>query len=212
METGTSVHPFTFTLPENLPSSFRSLDNVGRVLYQITARLKKPWFSYDIFATIPFQVCGMLELVNIFPNMKQPFILERASRTKKFSAYYCQCFRRGSSLIYCKLRLPQRIFNPGDVVPVQIEVSNEAGNSYANNVASLSLTLVQNIVYRTRRHRLEASFEICQAILCPGQEAICENNGGYLMLLKIPLQSCPTKLGGHCKLINLHYVLKVNIK
>lgn len=177
------------------------MDNVAKVLYLITARLKKPYFSFDILATIPFQVSGLLR---IYPDKELIFVLEESR-----IATYCHshCLGTGRSIRY-KVQLPQRSFTPGDVIPMQVEVSSEDDGHVmdASTVASLSLKLVQHIVYRIRRHRHQASFEVCKTSLHPGKEML---GGNFLLFLAIPVHSYPTRLGGRCKLINLQYVLNV---
>lgn len=174
---------------------------MAKVLYLITARLKKPYFSFDILATIPFQVSGLLR---IYPDKELIFVLEESR-----IATYCHshCLGTGRSIRY-KVQLPQRSFTPGDVIPMQVEVSSEDDGHVmdASTVASLSLKLVQHIVYRIRRHRHQASFEVCKTSLHPGKEML---GGNFLLFLAIPVHSYPTRLGGRCKLINLQYVLNV---
>jgi hypothetical protein len=192
IQPGTTYYPFYFTLPTNLPSSYNS--SVGKVVYLVTARMKRSWYKFDVKAPLQFTVNGVLDL-NKDPGAQLPL------STAKDKNICCWCCKSGP--IGFNLNLPRRGFVPGEIIPFTAEMTNMSRRKVKGATASI----VQIVKYHARGKTKTNEFTIVKSHfggVAEGQsETWLEREG--LRITPVP----PTGLAGGCRIIDVQYELKV---
>jgi hypothetical protein len=192
IQPGTTYYPFHFTLPTDLPSSFNG--SVGKVVYLVTALMKRSWYTCDVKATLQFTVNGVLDL-NKNPEAQLPL---SAARDK----YVCCCCCKSGPIGF-KLNLPRRGFVPGEIVPFIAEMTNMS----RRKVKGVTASIVQTVQYHAGGRTKANEFTIVMSQfgeLAEGQSETWMKREG-LRITPVP----PTGLAGGCRIIDVQYELNV---
>jgi len=202
LPSGTFTYPFNFPLPANLPSSFNS--SIGRITYSITARIKRPWYKFDIKDTKIISVIGLLDLnypglpiVNGI-SMYNGFFLEKSK------TICCLCCSSGP--VKMEITLPKIIYVPGEDLKFTVEMANYS----SRNVSETLCSLFQVATFFAEGHQKE--IEVCvKSINGPrasrGSEETWTESSMTNPLRVPPL--LPSGLAGQVTIIDVQYILRV---
>jgi len=186
------MYPFQFTLPLNLPSSYKG--SHGSVQYKIKATVKRSW-RVDDTASSGFTVNAILDL-NKERGADTPI------KIHKEKTVCCCCCASGP--IVFNLDIPRSGFVPGEGVDIAAKIQNGSKRT----VKSVKVTLQQNVVFKAGGQTKEDSHEMAKAEKVDNPLEPGDTDEWNAKLLQIPAVP-PTNLGG-CKLIDVHYELKVS--
>lgn len=110
---GVHKYPFIYTLPADLPSTFK--EHLGKIQYKIKAVVKRPMLKFNYEAESPFMVVTPVDL-NRNPSLRDP-----ATRNKEKNTYFF-CCNRGS--IKVQANIPKTGLSIGERLPLHISVEN----------------------------------------------------------------------------------------
>lgn len=119
---GRHEYPFTFQLPENLPSSFES--PFGHVRYVIEAIVKRSW-KFDYTTKILFTVNALVDL-----NLQRVYMEPREALKEK--SILCLCCKEGP--ISMKVQLPRTAYVPGEYIKFSVYSSNSSSRPVSSIV------------------------------------------------------------------------------
>ncbi|CAL8142678.1 unnamed protein product [Orchesella dallaii] len=189
---GESSYPFSFQLPPmNLPSSY--MGTYGKVEYLLEANVKRSWkFDYNTKQYIT--VNGLVDLNND-PQAAEP------GEWKTSKTFCCWCCATGP--LDVTVRLKNKGFVPGEMVPLEVEVNNLSNRG----VSDISAQLVQEASFFAKSDKNQS----VKPIISEKQGKGVDPGDSDIWRLEMIVPSVPpTKLGG-CRLIDVQYVLKVEI-
>ncbi|CAH1723996.1 unnamed protein product [Aphis gossypii] len=114
LEVGEYIYPFNFSLPHQLPSTFKGRH--GKVCYTAKVKINIPW-KMNKEKEIMFKIVSSINL-NEDPSLAEP----KKEIKEKF---YCCCFCKSGplALIVC---IPYSGFVPGQCIPVTVELDNNS--------------------------------------------------------------------------------------
>ena len=116
---GVHTFPFSFHLPENIPSSFHTV--TGQIKYEIETRIMRTGLS--IFQN-NHAIKALLNVENRTPRTDILRLYAEpvtASKTKRLKFFF---LKRGS--ITATVNLPRTGFSPGEVIPITVDICNES--------------------------------------------------------------------------------------
>jgi len=188
------VYPFSFTLPQQLPSSFEG--TYGCVRFTLKAAVERPNAKPHVYI-LPFTVNGISDL-NYNPPALQPIDMHKSKRL------WCCCCASG--------RIKARVWTehagvvPGQTLYLKMDIDNQSGR----RLQSVTVKLIQFVRYIGRRrdwlststqHR-ETSNILLEKTLDKTQVEDWSNIG-----IKIP-PVVPSDLP-YCNIIHVHYQVLV---
>ncbi|CAG7732832.1 unnamed protein product, partial [Allacma fusca] len=179
--------PFSFKLPQGLPSSF--VGKYGVVHYEIRAEIKRPG-KKSVNAKTMFTVNGLVDL-NTAPGVSQPM---EVRKYKKLCCLFCK-----SGPIGFVLKLPRRGFVPGEYLHFVAELNNHS----TRNVNSVKISLLQKITFKANEKSKFVTKTVCEAKGPAVGRGDSESwSGDILKIPPIP----PSKLAT-CRIIDVEYTL-----
>ncbi|CAL4071928.1 unnamed protein product, partial [Meganyctiphanes norvegica] len=188
---GAHTFNFSFTLPYNIPSSFRS--DYGKVQHEIEVKIDVP-MGIDIKKIIPYSVNEIYDL-----NRDQQALLP--IELNKHKTVCCLCCRSGPISIV--LRVGRSGYVPGEAVVINAECTNMS-NRLVNHCKA---RIIEKVIHHARGKKKESSRIVAEKAhpqIEPGESDIW--SGEQLMVPALP----PSHLQ-HCHNINITYVLQSNI-
>ncbi|CAB3361769.1 Hypothetical predicted protein [Cloeon dipterum] len=189
---GEHIFPFSYDLPDDLPSSFEG--DFGRIRYTVRAVIDRPWkFDHETIAA--FTVISPLDL-NQVSRATEP-IRQRGSKT-----FCCLCCTSGNLEVV--ISLPTRVAVPGDTLWPTLEVENNSRVS----ITSISVKLRKRVVFKAGGREKIQMKTIAKKFLEP--VALGECRTFEQEALKIP--SIPPSNLKHCLIIDLDYFLEAKFK
>lgn len=191
---GMHIFPFKFQLPESsLPCSFES--KVGTIRYYIKVTIDIPYAS-------PPQ--GMKYFTIIGPHidcMDEQHLKPLYGQDKRSTC--CLCCRRGP--VTFRSQLERTAYCSGESIKFKHDIDNETDQG-----VRLKLKLMQYVEYFIDRGVLGVTKEVSHPVLEYRGDTIGAHSRGkcdYLSTLVVPVM--PPTLIGICRLIQIHYTLKV---
>lgn len=130
LEVGFYTYPFTFILPEAIPSSFEH--SVGKIRYSLTGTVSIPW-SFDKHTVRSFTVISHVDLNQLSPFFKQP---AQAVATKSV------LFSLGGP-INGILSVKKGCFVPGEAIVCSARIENSCNR----DIIRSSVSLVQELFF-----------------------------------------------------------------
>ena len=112
---GEHVFPFQFTLPQNIPPSFKTVS--GQVAYEITARL-----SQSVFLKTDYKANAVLDVKEDTSELLRSCMEPESA--EKDGTVQSLCFNHGSISMKCSL--PRTGFSPGDSIPISVHLVNQS--------------------------------------------------------------------------------------
>ncbi|XP_003245917.1 arrestin domain-containing protein 3-like [Acyrthosiphon pisum] len=145
LEVGDYVYPFNFSLPHEIPSTFKGQH--GEVFYIAKVKINIPW-RISIEKKTIFEVISPVHL-NEEPSLAEP-------KTALKEKFYC-CFLCKSGPMTLIAYIPYSGFIPGQSIPVTVELDNNS-NVYVNSIEiKLERTLEYTARYPTGNKNYEHS-------------------------------------------------------
>lgn len=188
---GEHVYPFTFSLPNNLPSSFEHI--YGHIRYTVKAILDRPW-KFDQETKAAFSIVANLDL-NCEGRAMEPLHQE-------LSKTFC-CLCCGSAPLRVNIIMPVRGYVPGQAMSIRVNVDNQSGVVIEN----VKLILRKIVTFKANNPRIASRRE--KIIISEVSKGPVEAGGisDYEQTLDIP--PLPPSNLTNCNLIDLEYNLKV---
>ncbi|XP_050412489.1 arrestin domain-containing protein 3 isoform X2 [Patella vulgata] len=191
LQPGNYSYPFSFQLPNQLPSSYES--SVGRVRYTVTAVIDRPWkFDHKCKRTITF--IDAVDL-NLEPTAAQG-VTQQGEKTM-----CCLCCKSGP--IRAVLKLDRLGYVPGENIRIHGEINNHSRRKMTSSFAELRMTVDYHTPSKTRTQKNSVS-KICKGPIQAGGDDIW--NGDALGVPPLP----PSNLRG-CKIIDIKYTVTLNV-
>ncbi|KAJ8305023.1 hypothetical protein KUTeg_018606, partial [Tegillarca granosa] len=122
---GIHTFPFEFFVPQECPTSYEG--SIGKIRYYVSARLKRLW-SVDNVCLKPFTVVNPFDL-NQDVRSKSP------AEAENDMMLCCLCCKSGP--IMAKLKLDKIGYAPGEVIPIDAEITNRSRRKIAGITATL---------------------------------------------------------------------------
>lgn len=188
---GRHVYPFSYILPQQLPSSFEG--GYGNIQYTIKGVIDRPW-KFDYETKILLNLCSPLDL-NYIPGLRDPLA---TSVDKNICCCWCK-----SGPITFDISLPLRGYCPGQQVNIGAYVQNMS-NVSAENVKFKIYKDTEFISHYPSTHHKHEEHVIAE----------CEDGGigahgekSWTSVLSIPTNANYPNLIP-CNIINISYRLK----
>uniref|UniRef100_A0A5S6PZJ7 Arrestin C-terminal-like domain-containing protein n=1 Tax=Trichuris muris TaxID=70415 RepID=A0A5S6PZJ7_TRIMR len=179
--------PFSYRLPENLPSSFEG--EFGFVRYTCKVIMERPW-EPDLICKRAFTVAGSENLPEEKTGMAE---ISASGSTLNFSC----CRRRGLTKV--ELTLPKSYYVPGEELQAQMSIVNQgqkAPRSYFLCIQQHSCYYAKD--FSGKKHKKVVMREIL------GDRVPVEEAQELLLVRKLLLPAVPPKLT-RCKIIEITY-------
>ncbi|XP_037816108.1 arrestin domain-containing protein 17-like isoform X1 [Lucilia sericata] len=191
------IHTFSFAchIPANCPSSFESFR--GNIRYIIQVALVRPW-KFDQTFTRPFTVLSIKNLNYDTPLLKLPI-------TSDISKIFC-CGPCKSDPLQINVHLPQTGFVPGQLIPVNILVTNETSARINEICVRLVMIITLFSTHPTRRSNTERK-TVSKLI---GDPVLRHSKKQFNYLLPIP--ATPPTCSTLCNIIQIAYHIEVEAK
>ena len=189
--------PFSFQLPQNIPSSFRG--GVGKIKYKVEARIVQSGLINAVVKS-KHTMKAHLKVVNRTSKANYTSQPARARGTKRMSFLGLCLF--GS--ISATVNIPQTCFSLGEVLPISVDINNNSSKEISvSSVLTRKYTCTGYNGSRRKQFITKDSIgRTSSAHLRPG--AITTVEGRYL---KIPTDAVLTMR--NCSCISVEYFLKV---
>lgn len=144
LEFGEYIYPFNFSLPHQLPSTFKG--KYGKVCYTAKVKINIPW-KMNKEKEIMFKIISSINL-NENPSLAEP----KKELKEKF---YCCCFCQSGplTLIVC---IPYSGFVPGQCIPVTVELDNNSNV----DVDTIKIKLDRVVKFKARFPRSKTNSEL----------------------------------------------------
>ncbi|XP_060600430.1 arrestin domain-containing protein 3-like isoform X2 [Ruditapes philippinarum] len=191
LQAGHHTFPFTYTLPQNLPSSYES--SIGNVRYQLKAKIDKPW-KFDHKTKRMITVISMLDL------NQQP-AAAAAVQGQNSKNLCCLCCKSGP--ISAVFHVDRAGYVPGDTVFLNAEISNNSSRRMCASRVKLIMITSYHATTKTR-----TDFK-CVASLSRGEIPPHGDDvwsGDQMIIPAIP----PSYLVG-CSIIDIRYILQLEV-
>uniref|UniRef100_A0A5S6Q919 Arrestin_C domain-containing protein n=1 Tax=Trichuris muris TaxID=70415 RepID=A0A5S6Q919_TRIMR len=188
--------PFTFRLPERLPSSYEGL--YGNVRYDCTAVLSRAW-KLDLVCRKAFRVLAAVDL-NSMQDVGRPL------KFRETQDIYCCCFRRGS--LGLNVQLPKIGYTPGELLDASCEIVNNS----TKTIDIIVVALKQYVTFRGKTLWLshngikEVSKDVTQLELSTS----IEPGAGSQLGFQIFVPMVPPRMVA-CSIIDIEYLLKIRV-
>ncbi|KAL8563916.1 hypothetical protein ACOMHN_049572 [Nucella lapillus] len=192
MGRGLYNYPFSFVLPQGIPSSFEG-GHTGHVRYVVKGVIDRR-FRFDYTVQQPFTVIRDLDL-----NQRPDAVLEMTHMNHKFLC--CLCCKSGP--ITASLRIPRKGYVPGETIPVDAEIENLSGRTMAKTTAKILQRIDYHAVTKTRTLNHKVA-EIRHGEIGPGGSD--QYHAERLLVPAVP----PSFLEG-CRIIDIRYYLQVEV-
>ncbi|KAK9885191.1 hypothetical protein WA026_010698 [Henosepilachna vigintioctopunctata] len=124
---GTYTYPFTFLLPENLPSTFEF--PYGYIRYSLKGIIDIP-LAVDPRDRIDLQLISVLDISTLPANLRQP------CHASQESSLNC-CLFFSSEPIKMEAQLNKLVFLPGETIRINLEIQNMSNDNVENVVVKL---------------------------------------------------------------------------
>ena len=188
---GVHTFPFSFHLPENIPSSFQTV--YGQIKYEIETRIMRTGRT----------IKALLKVENRMPRtdiLSEPIT---ASRTKRLKFLF---WKRGS--ITATVSLPRTGFSPGEVIPISVNICNESSRQI--RIASVlkrrdTFTVHPGTMYKRTKIVNNVIVRTLSSPIMPGAMVTFAENK-----MIVPIDAATTIRD--CSCISAEYTLKVTIK
>ncbi|KAK5638900.1 hypothetical protein RI129_013195 [Pyrocoelia pectoralis] len=112
---GKHVYPFSYQLPQNIPTSYEDPNGWANVRYTVQARIDRPW-KFDIESVAVFNVMSPLDL-NSIPRITEPVELS-------VDKVLCSCWCNNNDALTFTFTLPTTGYVPGQNVKIGVYVQN----------------------------------------------------------------------------------------
>lgn len=196
LEAGVHVYNFACQIPATCPSSIEG--HYGRVRYMVKVSLVRPW-KFDQSYTRCFTVLKIMDLNYDSPLLRVPAHCE----TQKT---YC-CWPCNSAPLQLQMTLPQTGFVPGQIVPVDILVTNDSHI----RVEVLQISLVMMVTYYATHlsttHSQNERFIVTKLMGDPVPNH-CKKQFNYSLRLPATPPSCFNA----CSIIQVAYTVEMKAK
>ncbi|KAF2904846.1 hypothetical protein ILUMI_01317 [Ignelater luminosus] len=130
---GRHMYPFSYVLPQQLPSSFEG--TYGNVIYIIKVTIDYPWKSSESLV-LNLNIISPLDL-NTLPQLREPIAISMDKTP-------CSCWCQNSGPITFNMSVPVTGFIPGQEVNIGAFVENMSNIS----AESVTFQIFQNVEYR----------------------------------------------------------------
>lgn len=158
---------------------------------------RSSWFKSDVNVNLPFKVDGRLNLTsNMISNLNRPVQIEKR---KTICDLLCRVGQIGFTL-----KLNRSIYVPGEFINFNAYLENYSSQKLRRMTIKL-IQVVEFIANGSTRKEICILDKVKGPKLQPGREDVWSGND----VLKIPLNSLPSELGGGCRIMNAYYVLRV---
>ena len=118
---GVHTFPFSFHLPQDIPSSFHTV--TGQIKYEIETRIMRKGFVNSIFQN-NYAIKALLTIENRTPRTDILSLYAEPVTVSKTKRLTCLFWHRGS--ISATVNLPRTGFSPGEVIPISVDICNES--------------------------------------------------------------------------------------
>ncbi|CAL1540949.1 unnamed protein product [Lymnaea stagnalis] len=186
---GRHSFPFEYHLPTGLPSSFE--DSVGHVRYTATCNIDKPW-KFDPKTKKPFTIIGVLDL-NYQENAMQRL---HGTNQKKLCCLCC-----ASGPIEATFAIDRQGYVPGEAVLLNAEITNGSSRKIAKTY--VELTMIKKF-HATTKSRTD-----CTQVARVTHPGIGSHSSDVWSCEKVVIPSVPPSFLNGCKIIDIHYELKL---
>ncbi|CAI6347107.1 unnamed protein product [Macrosiphum euphorbiae] len=143
LEVGEYVYPFNFSLPHELPSTFKGV--YGKVFYIAKVKINIPWRT-NIEKELMFEVISPTHLNNE-PSLAKP-------KTALKEKYYCCCLCKSGPMTLI-VHIPGSGFLPGQSIPVTVELDNNSNV----DVDTIKIKLDRTLEYRSQFPSSKINYE-----------------------------------------------------
>ena len=118
---GVHTFPFSFHLPQDIPSSFHTV--TGQIKYEIETRIMRKGLVNSIFQN-KHAITALLTVENRTPRTDILSLYAEPVTVSKTKRFTCLFWQSGS--ITSTVNLPRTGFSPGEVVPISMDICNES--------------------------------------------------------------------------------------
>ncbi|KAM7360122.1 arrestin domain-containing protein 17-like isoform 1-T1 [Cochliomyia hominivorax] len=191
---GVHCFPFTCYIPPDCPSSVEGF--YGHVRYWVQITLKRPW-KVDQIYTKGFTVVNVKDL-NYCGDLKLPV---KSDITKVFCCGPCK-----SDPLQINVELPQTGYVPGQLIPVNILITNET-NARVNEIC---VRLVMIITLFSTHPLTKSKTETRTVSKLIGDPVLRHTKKQFHYLLPVP--ATPPSDTTLCKIIQIAYRVEVEAK
>eukprot|EP00099_Drosophila_melanogaster_P024295 NP_652649.1 uncharacterized protein Dmel_CG18746 [Drosophila melanogaster] len=195
IEPGTSSYRFACQLPITCPSSFEG--TLGRIRYLVNVRFVRPW-KFDLNFNRCFTVIKVMDLNSESLMLRVPSQVE-SQRT------FC-CFPCRSSPLSMRLSVPQSGFVPGQIVPVEVMVSNDSGVA----VEDITVKLTMVVIYYSQPPSADTNKDRFEMVLKTGGGVSTKCRQQFTFDLKVP--PTPPTCFNLCSIIQIGYQVEAEAR
>lgn len=193
---GEHIYPFTYTLPLDLPSTYKTTSHIGKITYVIKGYVDIP-FKFDYKAETEINIVEILDL-NQLPNLLMPVNIE------KQKSLGCLCWRSGP--IDMSLNIPYTGFVPGQSIPITLEIENLSRTS----IEAVKFNIHQMINFYSTSPRRKGRPEANKITSTTDSGVGAHGKRFYELNLQIPSSFAPLNLK-KCTIIDVKYTLNVTV-
>ncbi|XP_064620480.1 arrestin domain-containing protein 3-like [Lineus longissimus] len=188
---GRYTHNFSYTLPQNLPSSYEGL--LGKIRFQATARCEII-DGRDKVVSRPFTVIAHKDL-NQIEGLSSP------EQREKQKTLCCLCCESGP--IQVVFRMEKTGYVPGEAIPLNAEITNNSNRTVFRSKAGLK----QCVTYRAQGHVKRRSWTMADV-----EKPEIEPGGSCIWTDQMQVPSIPpTNDKEDCSIIDIRYELEFKI-
>ncbi|KAF7997819.1 hypothetical protein HCN44_009217 [Aphidius gifuensis] len=183
-------YPFTFELPNKLPSSFEH--KWGRVRYTVSATLDHG-LKFDQEVKAAFTILSDYNL-----NTDQKALEPVDQLLSKTFGYFCY----GSKPMRVNIKMPVKGYVPGQTIPIRINIDNDTGVI----IERIKLSLVKKVTFRVRNPKKEIRHD---KIVVAETDISPIERGENTYEEKILVPPIPPSNLTNCSLIDIEYYVKL---
>ncbi|GLH03699.1 Uncharacterized protein GBIM_09565 [Gryllus bimaculatus] len=187
---GEHIYPFSYTLPQNIPSSFEG--SRGHVRYTVKVKVDRPWrFDYD--CKVAFTVLTPLDL-NFEPNMQEPV------QNTKEKYLCCCCCRSGPVTLVANVL---RGFVPGQKIEAVVECDN-----VTTEEVSVNCYLEKTVTFKAScRMRTKTKYD--ESTVAMERLGTVKGNDSNTWTTKLLVPALPASYLKYCNCIDISYMFVV---